>query len=131
MRRALTAFALALSLLGCGSRDDEVSLFTDATESGDGCWLLHVVVDVFANPTFGTAVGSATGAPLTWPRGFTARRAGAEVEVLDRAGNVVLTTGGRYWLCPTPSSDYTKPISQWVIGEVRPCPDCALGGGPD
>jgi len=131
MRRVLTALALALSLLGCATTSDDVPLLTNEMERGGGCWLLHVVVDVFANTTFGTAVGSAGGAPLTWPRGYTARRAGTEVEVLDRDGKVVLKTGGRYWMCPTPSSDYTKAISEWVIGEVKPCPDCELGGGPD
>ena len=93
--------------------------------------MLHDVVDVFANPTFGTAIGSASGPPLKWPRGYTASRAGTEVQVLDRAGRVVLTTGSRYWVCPTPDSDLSKPLSEWVIGDVRPCPDCALGGGID
>lgn len=49
---------------------------------------------------------------------------GSEVEVRDPTGKVVLTTGGRYWTSPT---EYTP---DWVVGQVKPCRDCALGGGP-
>jgi hypothetical protein len=63
-----------------------------------------------------------TDEPLRWPAGYTAWRAGSEVEVRDPDGKVVLTTGGRYWISPT-QPDY-------VVGEVRPCPDRELGGGP-
>ena len=132
MRRVVTMLALAVCLLGCDSKAERerVPLVTDETESGGGCWLLHVVVDVIADPTTGTPTVEGSGAPI-WPRGYTAWRAGAEVVVLDESGSVVLTTGGRYWMCPTPLSDYTRPISTWVIGDVKPCPTCELGGGPD
>jgi hypothetical protein len=35
---------------------------------------------------------------VTWPRGFTARRSGSEVEVLDRFGEVVARTGAEIHL---------------------------------
>jgi hypothetical protein len=108
-----------------------VPLFTVETSAlgnpSDGCAvLLHLVADVIADPTFGTAYKE-DGAPLRWPTGYTGRRAGTEVEVLDRTGTVVLTTGSRYWMCPAES----KPGELWVIGLVRPCPDCKLGSGVD
>ena len=131
-RRIAITFALALCLLACGTeKGDPVPLVTDETQEGGGCWLLHVVVDVVADPATGTPSVKDSGAALQWPRGYSARRAGNEVEVLDAAGSVVLTTGGRYWMCPTPRSDYSAPLSTWVLGEVRPCPGCELGGGPD
>jgi hypothetical protein len=34
--------------------------------------------------------------PVMWPPGSTARRAGSEVEVLDKQGSVVARTGSRY-----------------------------------
>jgi hypothetical protein len=114
---------LALVLLGCGLFVDRVPLHTADSASGACCILMYWVVDVVADPTFGT-IDKATGQPLTWPARYTARRAGSEVEVLDPAGRVVLTTGGRYWMSP---SEY---LPEWVIGEVRPCPDCELGSGP-
>jgi hypothetical protein len=119
-----------MCLLGCGPRGVQVPLATDETQTGDACWLLHVVVDVVADPTSGTPTVEGSGAPR-WPRGYTAWRAGTEVEVRDSLGIVMLTTGSRYWMCPTPRTDYSKGLSHWVIGGVRPCPDCELGGGPD
>jgi hypothetical protein len=84
-------------------------------------------MDVVADPTFGAVNGrkDGLGPQLTWPRGYTARWAGSEVEVLDPGGKVVLTTGRRYWLSPTSGS-----YSTFVVGEIRPCPFCELNGGP-
>jgi hypothetical protein len=121
--RVVATLALALCLLGCGI-GEQVPLFTVETVVADGgCVLLYQVVDVIADPMSGTPAIKGGGEPLRWPRGYTARRAGLEVEVLDPAGTVVLTTGGRYWMCP---KEY---LPEWVIGRVRPCPDCELGQG--
>lgn len=51
-----------------------------------------------ADPNFGTASRVEGGGelPVMWPHGFTARRAGSEVEVLDAEGNVHATTGTFY-----------------------------------
>ena len=127
--RVAVALALALFLLGCDS--SKVPLPTDETDLGGSCWLLHEVVDVIADPDTGTPTIKASGAQLKWPMGFSAQRAGSEVEVLDRDGRVVLTTGGRYEICPTGGSDYSKPVSEWVIGEARACADCDLGRAVD
>jgi hypothetical protein len=132
------ALALALCLVGCG-RGEQVPLITVETVVGHGgCVLLYQVVDVIADPASGTPAIKGGGEPLRWPSGYTARRSGFEVEVLDPTGTVVLTTGHRYWMCP---EEY---LPNWVIGEVRPCPrqdakadvpdtrgwyDCALGHG--
>jgi len=120
--RIIAALALGLLLLGCGR---SAPLRVDKEASAQNCCLLsYVVIDVVADPTFGT-VNKAGGEPLTWPSGFTGRWAGSEVEVVDTAGRVVLTTGGRYWLSPL-----YPPWDRFVVGEVRPCADCDLGGGP-
>jgi len=130
--RLVWLLALAVSLPGCGVVwGDRVPLLTDETQADGGCWLFHVVVDVVAEPTSGTPTIKDTGAQPRWPQGYSAWRAGSEVEVRDAMGLVVLRTPGRFWMCPTPASDLSKPISEWVIGEVKPCADCELGGGPD
>jgi hypothetical protein len=121
--RVTATLALALCLVGCG-RGEQVPLITvDAVVADGSCVLLYQVVDVIADPTSGTPVVKGGGEPLRWPGGYTARRAGFEVEVLDPAGTVVMTTGGRYWMCPK------EWLPEWVIGMVRPCPDCELARG--
>jgi hypothetical protein len=124
MRSAVT-LALAVFVLGCGTpapssiRGEQVPLIT--LEGQTCCFLSYSVVDVKASSTFGTVI-KGTDMPLRWPAGYTAWRAGSEVEVRDPDGTVVLTTGARYWISPT------QP--DWVVGEVRLCPECELGGGP-
>ena len=105
MRRVLTTVAVAVSLAGCG--------------------LLRG--SVVADPTTGSPVviGDESTHEVKWPKGFTARRAWTETEVLDATGNVVLTTGARYWICP---AEY---LDGWVVGMVKACPDCELGWRPD
>lgn len=95
---------------------------------GGGCILLYRVVDVIADPAFGTVI-KASGAPLRWPSGYTGWRDGSEVAVLDPTGRVVLTTGGRYEIGPVFSGNYSPPFHEWVVGCVDPCPDCELGSG--
>ena len=98
-------------------------LNTDATVTtyGEYCVLMHEVADVTADPTTGTPVLKGGDIPVRWPKGFTAWRAGNEVEVLDASGRFVLRTGARYSICP---SEY---LSGWIVGMVKPCPDCPLG----
>ena len=147
MLRVVISIALAMSLLGCyggsasaptASPSGPVPLLTVETQTRFGGCVLDAfyVADVIADPTTGTPTDATTGKSfLAWPKGFTARRAGSEVEVLDPAGNVVLTTGQRYRVCPAP--DYTNPSSGqyarssgggWVIGMVDECMGCELGG---
>jgi hypothetical protein len=47
---------------------------------------------VLKDPSTGATV------PVEWPEGFTARRDGSQVEVLDFWGNVKATTGRNYYL---------------------------------
>jgi hypothetical protein len=146
MLRVVISVALAMSLLGCygggasapsASPSGPVTLLTVATQTSFGsCVLdLYYVADVIADPTSGAPSDPATGKSFAWPKGFTARRAGSEVEVFDPAGNVVLMTGQRYRMCPAP--DDTKvgsglaarsPRGGWVIGMVDECMGCELGG---
>ena len=125
MLRIATTLVLASCLLGCESPTastswgEQVPLTTVKNQTC--CYLSFSVVDVKASSTYGTVV-KGTDAPLRWPAGYTAWRVGKEVEVRDPSGTVVLTTGARYWISPT------QP--DMVVGEVRPCSDCELGGGP-
>lgn len=121
MRRVLTTLALGLCLAGCGVVNVPLPTRDTGRAWDGGCVLMSQIVDVIADPTSGTPIDAATGEPFTWPEGFTARRALFEVEVLDPTGKVMLTTGGRYDLCP---HEY---LDGWVIGNASPCPDCELG----
>jgi hypothetical protein len=117
MRRITTTLALALFLLGCDSvvlpwdrvqllTDDaaKYTVNTDGTLGGWSCGLMPTTGDLIADPTSGTAYKDSTpGSPNTstpamWLPGYTGRRVGSEVEVLDRQGKVVATTGKRYRL---------------------------------
>jgi hypothetical protein len=140
LRRGIAALAVALFLVGCGSdprTGQPVQLITVETQPRFGSCVLDLfyVADIVADATTGTPVDAATGEAFAWPKGFTARRAGSEVEVFDRAGNLVLTTGRRYRVCP--AADETRPGSglaaqssrgAWVIGMVDACVRCELGG---
>ena len=97
----------------------------DAVSVDNCCVLAYTVMDVAADPDAGT-VDKASGRVLRWPLGFTARWAGAEVEVLDPTGKVVLTTGRRYYVKWAIDPGYTLD----VVGNVRPCDGCELNGGP-
>lgn len=127
MRRIAAGFVLSLSLLGCGMLSKNVPLVTVDVDVPDSCWLLFRVVDVVADPTFGTA-DKADGSVLRWPTGFTAWRVGSEVEVRNLAGKVVLTTGARYRISPAHVHATWDP-KDWVAGCPKPCPDCELGEG--
>jgi|SoiMethySBSTD1v2_1073268.scaffolds.fasta_scaffold1217093_2 hypothetical protein len=120
-RSALAALAVTLLLSACSSaRGTPVPIKT--LDAQTCCWLSFSVVDVVADPSSGVPVNKATGEPFVWAAGFTAWRVGAEVEVRDASGTVVLTTGGRYWISPT--------YPDYAVGEVKPCSACQLGGGP-
>lgn len=129
LRQIAATLALALFLLGCGSsKGGQVPLVTVEGVAGGGCILLYRVVDVIADPTFGTVIKD-TGSHLRWPSGYTGWRVGSEVRVLDPTGRVVLTTGGRYEILPVFSGNYSPPSYEWVVGCAHPCPDCELRSG--
>lgn len=98
--------ALALAVVGCGllpSGGEPVRLLTAPQAT---CFAADVSGLLVVDPTDGTAI-VANGHPsmlalssvpvtVAWPPGFTARRSGPEVEVIDARGTVVGTTGRSY-----------------------------------
>ena len=104
-KRIAAAIALALCLVGCGSlvRNGEAVQLVTGPPDHNGCFAADVAGLLVVDPTYGTAiVGNnlpsmvqLSDVPVTvaWRAGFTARRSGSEVEVLDPQGNVVATTG--------------------------------------
>jgi hypothetical protein len=100
-----SAFILALVLAGCAPADSVHLLTGDdqMTRNGAGCYTNFAAGLLTADPVNGTRIADeSTGGPgapvvaVMWPPGFTARRSGGEVEVLDRSGGVIVTTGNRY-----------------------------------
>lgn len=64
-----------------------------------GCYTNFASGLLEVDATYGTAITDATiggTRPVMWRTGYTARHAGPEVEVLDREGHVVATTGRHY-----------------------------------
>jgi hypothetical protein len=105
MKRVLATLGLALVVLGCGEQGVQVPLnvedpWPQANADDVSCLWSFRVVDVLADPATGTPIAAGDCKPLHWPTGFAAWRAGTEVVILDPAGEVVLTTGSRYWMCP-------------------------------
>lgn len=136
--RRIAKMGLALLVAGCSAapvatRGEQVPLLP--TDREPGCVGVYEVMDIVADPNVGTV--SRQGWPLKWPRGYTGWRFGAEVQVLDPDGEVVLTTGQRYELYlnaseengfrfPTPMKDL-----EWAAGCIPiPCfpgRTCELG----
>ena len=102
MRRRIATFALAVCLAGCGSTvvpSGDVALLTDGQNhiGADGqytigCTLMPTYGELVADPTFGVAFKD-SGAAAIWPSGYTGHRVGAEVEVRNPSGDVVVVTG--------------------------------------
>ena len=105
--RIAAAVILAGCLLGCSDKaapsGDPVELLTgtmpfDADECTDGGALAVLIVD----SKYGTALDreygtSPTGpVPVMWPPGFTGRRVGGAVVVVDPKGRAVAETGQSY-----------------------------------
>ena len=96
MRRIATV-GLVLLLAGCSAAleatlGEQVPLLTGALgcyAGGEG----GATGPLIAEPQYGT---SWFGKPVMWPSGYTARRAGTEVAVLDTHGNVKAMTGRSY-----------------------------------
>jgi hypothetical protein len=104
MRRVTSTFALALCLLGCGSpvpSGEPVQLLTGARPfDEDECSPdAYEASELLTDSRYGTALASflvGETVPVMWPLGFTGRRVGSEIAVLDTADNVVATTGQSY-----------------------------------
>jgi hypothetical protein len=123
------AIAIAMAMAGC-TPAAPVPLLT-----GDGgpiahlpkgsCYTNFASGPLHADPDYGTVVQDfsadtepAPVVPVMWPIGYTARRSGTEIEVLDGAGRVVAKTGHRYQI----EGGYvdTKPPAFLACGYVLP-----------
>lgn len=116
MKRVAATLVVALVLVGCGTLFPEPVLVTGIPaeqtlmmggNNHGGCLWLRATGLLVADPKYGTAVVTddwasetrptpPTPIPVVWPRGFSARRSGSEVQVLDPRGNVVAVTGNTY-----------------------------------
>lgn len=91
MGRFVTGLGLALCLAGC-TWGPEVAIQTDEVAcfaGGETGTTAPLMADAEHGTTF-------DGHPVVWPKGYTARRVGTEVVVLDGAGGVKATTGRIY-----------------------------------
>jgi hypothetical protein len=114
MKRVAATLVVALVLVGCGTLLPEpVHLLTPPPADGmigssvlitfgpDGCVSNPYAGELVVDATYGTAFiatggGDATPLPVVWRSGFTGRRSGSEVQVVDPQGNVVAVTGHVY-----------------------------------
>jgi len=142
--------ALALCLVGCGwlpPHGDPVQLITGPPHH-TGCFAADVSGLLVVDPTYGTAIVAnnhpsmvwLSDVPVTvaWRPGFTARRSGSEVEVLDPQGNVVATTGRSYqflggFVAAGGSSGIEWPELKtqvlWACGDPQPLPSASRAVG--
>jgi hypothetical protein len=96
--------------------------FPERSDGVNVCPYNYIVGLLIADPGYGTAARDEHGVhPLIWPVGYTARRlAGGEVEVLNRNGAVVATTGRRYeFWAPTWGGD-GEPVEAGACVSVYP-----------
>jgi hypothetical protein len=131
MKRVFVAALLAGAMVGCASPGatlgEPVELLVGAPSAGEACsnvnWIEGQLV---ADPTYGTAVTSDFYSqrivPVMWRRGYTGRRSGSEVAVLDPGGKVVAVTGHRYRMeggSVGGNPDGGPPFSFWACGSVQ------------
>ena len=154
MRRTAVTLAVALCLLGCGSSTppgETIELLTGPMPfDEDECSQdFYVASMLLVDPNYGIAVAGFLAdqrTPVMWPPGFTGRRAGRQVLVVDTVGNVVAATGLSYsirgnvlFVLPEPDlSTYRRgvvlsPIREDVLyacGSLRPDPTAHLADQP-
>ena len=140
---ATIVLALALCLVGCGwlpPLSDPVQLITGPPHH-NGCFAADVSGLLVVDPTYGTAIAgnhhpsmvNLGDEPVTvaWRPGFTARRSGSEVEVVNPQGFVVATTGRSYrflggYVSAGGSSGIEWPELKtqvlWACGDLQPVP---------
>jgi hypothetical protein len=133
--RRVTTLALALVLLGCGSRvgANAESEAASAALAGEPVALLTGVEACYAggqspndggllvpDPDFGTRFDGR--GPVMWPVGYTGvRLAGGQVAVLSGQGGLVATTGKEYNFSPVPQQ---AGEAGEVIARVGAVPVC-------
>jgi hypothetical protein len=94
----LVLYLAPVHLLTPGPADQIISSSVYNTYGTDGCVSMPHEFKLVADATYGTAFvdGDATPLPVVWHSGFTGRRSGSEVQVVDPQGNVVAVTGHVY-----------------------------------
>jgi hypothetical protein len=142
-RDATLLVAVMLCLVGCGffpPRERSVPLITGDPLDG-GCFAANVSGLLVVDPKYGTAIVGGNGpsmvqlsdvpVPVAWRSGFTGRLSRSEVEVLDRQGNVVATTGRNYEFFGGYISAALSPGLKWpdlptqaiyACGDAQPLP---------
>src|SRR5262245_61302387 len=106
MRDFSAIVAMVFCLAACGTLGllgERVDLLTGVDPDvcyagGEQGWTGPLVVD----PQFGTRFN---GQPVMWPTGYSGRRAGSEVQVLDGGGAVRAMTGRIYHISYAPDFD--------------------------
>jgi hypothetical protein len=114
VRRQTSALALTLYLAGFATAPDESVRLVNHNYLPVGCYTNSAAGPLIVDRDYGTAIKDmdvgGSSAPMTWRPGFTARRVGSEVEVLDPDGKAVAITGrsyrlaggyvhGEFWAC--------------------------------
>jgi hypothetical protein len=90
--RFLGALLASALLLAACEAQQPVTILTGSAECYDG-WSGYLAFDAVSN-----AVSFDIGAgpdPIQWPLGYTGRRSGREVKIVNRAGLVLYRTGTR------------------------------------
>ena len=103
MRRGTATLALALCLVGCGSEappGEPIHLLTGVMPFDQDECVPVQAGQLYVDPQYGAALGLPWApdvrTPVMWPPGFTGRRVGSAVVVVDPSGNVVASTGQTY-----------------------------------
>jgi hypothetical protein len=90
-----SALALAISIAACGGSAVTLKYIVPGGE--DNCYLPAYTGELVADPVAVTVFVTSFGRmPVLWPKGWTARSSGSEIEVLDPRGTVVARTGERF-----------------------------------
>lgn len=138
-KRVAAILVLALAVVGCEpSSSDSVLLVTGAPTMAKGlngeiaCFTNAASGPLVTDPRYGTAIVDRGGPnpqnnvaiPVAWRPGFSGRRAGSEVEVLDPAGNIVAVTGREYLIegggvTPEIWPGLPMPGAFWACGFVQ------------
>ncbi|HET7180956.1 MAG TPA: hypothetical protein VFI15_01855 [Candidatus Limnocylindrales bacterium] len=110
IRLAGTA-GLCLLLAGCGAFGESVPLLTDEVACFAGGETGSTEV-LRADPEHGTTFGGLT---VMWPSGYSGRRSGAEVVVVDAQGIVKAITGRTYHISHAMAKSLgLGPVSAYV-----------------
>jgi hypothetical protein len=127
MLRVTATLVLTLWLLGCGSLvppappGEPVELLTGVMPfDEDECSADGLVAVLLVDPRYGTTMAGAYGQryPVMWRPGFTGRRVGSEVVVVDPGGNLVAITGQSYRM--SGNALVQAPTGGWPNREDHP-----------